>query len=79
MSSYRDDNAILAETTIEEENGQWVVYLEVVFWDTDQIEEPLQSVRHRIQAYRSRNRAEIAAHWIKRGAQRDLRKPSMGF
>lgn len=79
MSSYRDDNAILAETTIEEENGQWVVYLEVVFWETQATEEPLQSVRHRIQAYRSRRRAEIAAHWIKRGAQRDLRNPPTGL
>ena len=34
---------------------------------------------HRIQAYRSRRKAEIAAHWIKRAAQRDLRNPPMGF
>ena len=85
MSGFRDDNAVLVETTIEEEKGQWVVYLEVVFWETeaalpaDDMEEPLQSVRHRIQAYRSRRRAEIAAHWIKRGAQRDLRNPPMGL
>jgi hypothetical protein len=84
MSSFRDDNAVLVETTVKEEKGQWVVYLSVIFWESEaalakQMPEPLQIVRHRIQAYRSRRRAEIASHWIKRGAQRDLRNPPMGL
>jgi len=87
MSSFRDDNAVLVETTVKEEKGQWIVYLSVIFWESEaalpkraeQMPEPLQIVRHRIQAYRSRRRAEIAAHWIKRGAERDLRTPPMGL
>lgn len=79
MNGFRDDNAVLAETTVIEEKGQWVVYLSVIFWESEQMQEPLQIVRHRIQAYRTRRRAEIAADWIKRAAQRDLKSPPMGF
>ena len=70
MNSYRDDSAVLAETTVQEEKGQWVVYLSVIFWQSEQTQEPMQIVRHRIQAYRTRRRAEIAADWIKRAAER---------
>ena len=56
---------------VEEEKGQWVVYLEVTFWE-DEGEFPLSKVRHRISTYRTRRQAEIAAEYIRRGADRDI-------
>lgn len=50
-------------TEIVEERGQWVVYIEV--GDSE------NCVRHKIQAYHKKNLAEIAAHWIKRTAEKE--------
>ena len=46
------------------ENGQWAVYLTVIFDDG--------VVRRRIQHYRTRRLAEIAAEWCQRSANRDF-------
>lgn len=48
---------------VVEERGQWVVYVEV--GDSE------SSVRHRIKAYHKKSLAEIAAHWIKRTAEKE--------
>lgn len=50
-------------TEVVEERGQWVVYVEV--GDSE------GCVRHRIEAYRRKALAEIAAHWIKRAAEKE--------
>lgn len=66
------DEAFLVETEIRHENGQWVVYLDVLFLD--------RAVHHKINAYPTRRKAEIAADWIKRAASRDSRfRPPQGF
>lgn len=65
------DEALAVQTFVEHERGQWVVYIEVTFWD--------EVRRHRIQAYRSERLANIAAEWIGRGAQRDLPRPPSGL
>ena len=71
-------NATWVETTVEEEKGQWVVYLEVGFWEPGAAT-PLHSIRHRIQTYPTRRKAEIAAQLIKRSAGRELPGPPTGF
>jgi hypothetical protein len=62
--------ALAVETYVEQERGRWVVEIVVVF--TDEV------VRRRIDDYPSRRHAEIAAAWIKRGAQRDIEGPLNG-
>ena len=62
--------AIAVETYVQQERGRWVVEIVVVF--TDEV------VRRRINDYPTRRHAEIAANWIKRGAQRDIEGPLNG-
>lgn len=64
------DEALAVDTYVKAEKGQWVVYMDVIFWT--------ETVQHRIRAYPSRRQAEIAADWIKRAARRDLRQPPTG-
>jgi hypothetical protein len=84
MSAF-PDQAILVQTEVLYEQGRWVVYLEVTFWETDQRtelskeSEPLETVRHRIAEFSTRDRAEVAARWYERGADRNLFAPPAGF
>lgn len=78
FSGFPTENAVWVETTVEEEKGQWVVYLEVGFWEPNELDN-VQTVRHRIQAYPKKRLAEIAAHWIERAANKDLPNPPLGF
>ena len=65
-----DRNAIRAYARIEREDGMWVVYLDVLFVDG--------FAHGRIAAYPSREKAETAAKWIQRVADRDLEGPPSG-
>lgn len=65
-----DDEALAVDTYVAYERGQWVVYLDVIFWN--------ETVHHRIQAYPNKRLAEIAADWIKRAARRDRAQPPLG-
>ena len=64
-------NAIRAYARIERDAGMWVVYLDVLF--TDGI------AKRRIAAYPSREKAEMAAKWMERAADRDLEGPPGGY
>lgn len=64
MPIERGDDAITAQAFVVLERGEWVVMLDVFYWD--------EVIRHRIQTYPTRRQAEIAAQWIERGARRDL-------
>lgn len=64
------DRAYDVETYVERRDGQWVVDIVVVFED--------EVVRKTINAYRTERRAQIAAEWIKRAAQRDVAGPING-
>jgi hypothetical protein len=64
------DRAYAVETYIEQERGQWVVDIVVIFED--------EAVRRRINTFRTEARARIAAEWIKRAAQRDIAGPIDG-
>lgn len=61
------DKAVLAETFVVQEKGQWVVYIEVLFKDT--------TVRHEVGRYFTKEKADIAANYIRRVANKDLPYP----
>ena len=64
------DQALDVHTVVVAERGQWAVDIVVVFADG--------VVRKRIATYPTRQRAELSARLIKRGAERDLRGPLNG-
>ena len=54
--------AVASNTVIEEEQGRWVVYLEVGFWEAaGASESPIEVTRRRIKDYPTRRDAEVAA------------------
>jgi hypothetical protein len=63
--------AIAAKAVVEEEQGRWVVYLELGFSSPGSGE--IRTERRRITDYPSRERARVAASWIERTADRDFR------
>ncbi len=65
------EKALLVETFVEKEDGQWVVYIEVLFKD--------QVVRRRLNKYFTKEKAQIAANYIKRCANRDIPFPNDGL
>jgi hypothetical protein len=77
-SGFPTENAVWVETTVVEEQGRWVVYLEVGFWEPNELDN-IQMIRHRIQDYPKKRLAEIAARWIERTANQDLPNPPLGF
>jgi hypothetical protein len=64
------DRAYEVETYVEHRNGTWEVDIVVIFDD--------EIVRKTINTFRTERRAEIAASWIKRAAQRDISGPLNG-
>ncbi|MFV9507249.1 MAG: AP2 domain-containing protein [Oscillochloridaceae bacterium umkhey_bin13] len=66
-----EHEALAASTSVVYARGQWVVYLEVIFWD--------ETRRFRIESYPSERKALLAADWIRRAAQRDLPHPPTGM
>lgn len=69
-SAGAPDHALGVDTLIYRENGRWAVDISVLFRDG--------VVRHRIETYPTKKRAEISARLIKRAAERDLRGPMYG-
>ena len=68
--------AVASKTVIEEEQGRWVVYLEVGFWEAAVAGEvPIQVTRRRIKDYPTRRDAEVAASWIQRSTDRNVSRP----
>lgn len=63
--------AIAAKAVIEHEQGRWVVYLELGFSQPGS--ESIHVERRRIADYPSPERASVAASWIERTADRDLK------
>lgn len=77
------DQALSVEAEIVAEHGRWVLYLNVLFWETGQRAglndaNPLQAQRHRIADYATRAQAEVAAKWMQRGASREILRPPDG-
>lgn len=57
-------DAVLVESIVREESGEWFVDIAVVL--------PDGVVRHTVNKYRSKRHADIAASWIQRGANRTI-------
>jgi hypothetical protein len=66
--------AVGAVATVEEEEGRWVVYLSVSFWNNEK-HCPLETTKQRIADYPTREQAEVAAFWMHRSADRNLPDP----
>jgi len=64
------DRAGAGEPYVERRNGQWEVDIVVIFEDG--------AVRKMVNTFRTERRAQIAAEWIKRAAQRDIAGPING-
>ncbi len=66
-----EPRATAVETYVEAERGQWRVDLAVFFDD--------EVVVRTINTYRTERKAIVAASWIKRAAERDIRGPLHGM
>jgi hypothetical protein len=64
---------------IEKERGQWVVFLDVSFWNAESSDQPINVVRRRINTYPTQQRAELAASFMVRAAARNQSHPPLGY
>ena len=78
-SSGYPEHALGVVSRIEKERGQWVVFLDVSFWNEDSVDEPVKVVRRRISTFPTQQRAELAASFMVRAAARNQPHPPMGF
>lgn len=69
--------AIAAKAVVEHEQGRWIVYLDMGFSQPGS--SGIRVERHRIADYPSAERARIAASWIERTADRDLKFRNQGY
>jgi len=65
------DKALLAETFVEKVDGQWAVFVEVIFEDG--------TMRYEVGRYFTEQQAKVAANYIKRNINRDLPFPPDGL
>lgn len=70
--------ALEAMIRITQDQGRWVVYLNVPFWDPRVDQHPVSNRWKRINDYATKQEAEVAAHWYQRSANRHT-KPPTGF
>ncbi len=66
-----------AVTRVLNENGRWVVYLNVCSWESDE-EDPVTNNWKRINDYSTESEAITAATWYERSANKTIRPPT-GF
>lgn len=62
-----DDEEAFVSASVVLEQGRWNVILDFVFQDG--------VVRHRVGSYHTRQKAEVAARFMKAAAERDARWP----
>ena len=65
-----------AVARVEEQNGRWVVYLNVQTWDPHDDQHPVSNHWNRINDYSSEQEAQVAASWYERSANRSHRPPT---
>ncbi len=76
----RNTDALGVESKVVPENGRWVVYLGIAFWDADATDNPVETVWHRIADFPSADAAAVAASWYERAADRsNPRRRTEGF
>jgi hypothetical protein len=66
----RDGDPLGVGAKVVPEKGRWVVYLGVEFWDASAVDNPVDTVWHRIADFPSPRAAAVAARWYERGADR---------
>ncbi|HEY0163679.1 MAG TPA: hypothetical protein VGB69_13445 [Edaphobacter sp.] len=71
------ESAIAAKAIVEQEKGRWVVYLDLGFSQPGSGE--IRIERRRIADYSTSERAVVAASWIERTADRDLKSQNQGY
>jgi hypothetical protein len=76
--SGQPEQALGVVSRIEKERGQWVVFLDVSFWNEESVDEPIKVVRRRISTYPTQQRAELAASFMVRAAARNQPFPLPG-
>lgn len=69
------EDALGVGTKVVAENGRWVVYLGVDFWDEAAADNPVETVWHRIADFPTPAAAAVAAGWYRRGADRSNPRP----
>ena len=67
-----------ATTRVVQENGRWVVMLNVTSWEPSEEGHPIANNWKRINDYATEQEAQVAARWIEKSANRQTRPPS-GF
>lgn len=72
----RLESAIAAKAVVEFERGRWVVYLDLGF--SSEGSSAIHVERRKITDYSSPGQARVAAAWIERAADRDLRSQCSG-
>ena len=80
-NSVNPESAFLpleANARVVEEQGRWVVMLNVTSWDPRDGEHPVTNNWKRISDYATKHEATVAATWMERSANRKVRPPS-GF
>jgi hypothetical protein len=64
------EQALGVVSRVDKERGQWVVFLDVSFWDAASEDHPIRVVKRRIAIYPTQARAELAASLMVRAAAR---------
>ena len=80
-NSQADDGEFVpldATTRVVKENGRWVVMLNVTSWEPTGDEHPVTNNWKRINDYATEQEAKVAASWIEKSANRQIRPPT-GF
>ncbi len=67
-----------AVTKVIQEDGRWIVMLNVQSWEPKQDEHPVANNWNRINDYSTEAEAKVAASWIEKSANRPIRPPT-GF
>jgi hypothetical protein len=77
------EQALGIASRVEKERGQWVVFLDVSFWNEEPEDQPgynpIKVVRKRINTYPTQARAELAASFMVRAAARYQPHPPLGY
>ena len=73
---YRKFVPLEAMTRIENENGRWVVYLNVQSWEPESAGHPVTNNWKRINDFSTEAEATVAASWYQRSANKQIRPPT---
>ncbi len=63
---------------VTQEQGRWVVYLNVPAWQPQEDQHPVTNHWRRINDYSTQQQADVAARWYLRSANRNCQPPT-GF